>query len=199
MVARQVDRGILMPQVPGLTPTAQPGGGIPEVNLPVPTDAFGGAVGQALQHMGVDIDQAGNRIWERAVQMQDIQNRTEVDNADSELIKQTALAHARFNSQVGQNAGPEALARHIEEIEGIRTGIREKLSNPMAQRMFNSTSLSTMGRYVSNASNHSANEVKSAYRQGLALRQGTVGNEIADDPEDPGLRDKFRAITTIIG
>src|SRR5258706_6812573 len=115
MVPRQIGGYSLMPQVPGLTPTAVPGATLPEVNLPVPTDAFGGAVGQALQHMGVDIDQAGNKIWERAVQMQDIQNRTEVDNADSEFIKQTALAHATFNAQVGGNAGPEALAAHIQQ------------------------------------------------------------------------------------
>lgn len=187
------------PQVPGLTPTQRPSGFLPNVDLPVPVDAFGGAVGQALQHMGADIEQGAGRIWDRAMQLQDIQNRTEVDNADAEFIKQTALKHAEFNAQVGQNAGPEALAQHIQDIEDIRTGIRNGLSNPMSQRMFNSTSLSTMGRYISNASNHSANEIKSAYRQGMALKQGTLGNELADDPDDPMLRARFRATSEAIG
>jgi hypothetical protein len=188
-----------MPQAPDIVPSIAPTTqGVAGPSLPVPVDAFGGAVGLALEHMGGAIEQSANKIWERAVQLQDIQNRTEVDNADAEFIKQTALAHAKFNSQLGTNAGPDALAKHIEEIEGIRTGIRNSLSNPMSQRMFNSTSLSTMGRYISNASNHSANEVKNAYRQGLALRQSTYANEVADSPDDPEPRRKFRAITHLI-
>jgi len=172
-------------------------GGTPDVNLAVPTDAFGGAVGQALQHLGVNIEGASDKIWAQAMHLQDLQNRTEVDTGDAEFIKQTALKHAEFNSRLGQNAGPEALKKHIEDIQQIRNNIKGTMSNPAAQKMFESTSLSTLGRYVSNASNHSANEVKSAYRQGLVLRRNAVGNDLADDPDDPELRRKFRSMSTL--
>lgn len=187
-----------MPQAPDLVPTAVPSATTPEVSLAVPTDAFGGAVGAALQHMGASLESDSDKIWQRAMEMQELQNRTEVDNADSKFIEQTALAHARFNAQQGTNAGPEALKAHIDEVEGIRKGIREGLSNPASQRMFNSTSLSTMGRYISNASNHSAIEVKNAYRQGLSTHQGTLANEVADSPDDPQPRRAFRAVTATI-
>ncbi len=187
-----------MPQVPGLVPDQTPSmGGTPDVSLGVPTDAFGGAVGQALQHLGVNIEGASDKIWQQAMHLQEMQNRTEVDTGDAEFIKQTALKHAEFNSRLGQNAGPEALKKHIEDIQQIRNNIKGTMSNPAAQKMFESTSLSTLGRYVSNASNHSANEVKSAYRQGLVLRRNAVGNDLADDPDDPELRRKFRSMSTL--
>ncbi len=188
----------MAPQVPGLIPDQTPSmGGTPEVNLAVPTDAFGGAVGQALQHLGVNIEGASDKIWQQAMHLQELQNRTEVDTGDAEFIKQSALKHAEFNSQLGQNAGPEALKKHIEDIQQIRNNIKGTMSNPMSQKMFDSTSLSTLGRYVSNASNHSANEVKSAYRQGLVLRRNAIGNDLADEPDDPTLRDRFRAMSTL--
>src|SRR6266446_3115149 len=120
MVPRQIDRDILMPQVPGLTPTAQPGAYAPEVNLPVPVDAFGGAVGHALEGLGGQVEQASDRIWQRAVEMQGLQNETEAKEADAKYMMQSGIMHADFINKEGLNAGPAALQKHIQELQNLR-------------------------------------------------------------------------------
>ncbi len=173
-----------MPQVPGLTPTAQPGVYAPEVNLAVPTDAFGGAVGHALEGLGSQIEQSSDRIWSRAVEMQGLQNETEAKEADAKFMMQSGMLHADFINKEGLNAGPEALQRHIQELQNLRTGIRGSLSNPAAQRMYDASSLGFMGRNIFNAAGHSGQQMKVAANNASDSRIALAKTSGGDNPED---------------
>src|SRR5258708_5871976 len=140
-----------MAQVPGLTPSAQPGALAPEVNLPVPVDAFGGAIGHALEGLGSQIEQSSDRIWSRAVEMQGLKNETDAKEADAKYMMQSGIMHADFINKEGQNAGPEALQKHIQDLQDLRVNIRGSLSNPAAQRMYDGSSLVFMGLNIFNA------------------------------------------------
>lgn len=151
-----------MPQVPGLLPDVAPSTqGTPNVDLPVPTDAFGGAVGHALQSFGGDLDQASNRIWERAVQIQDMNNRAEADRATSQYMETAGKLHADFGALQGADA-QAAFPKYIQDLKDARESLRSSASNPMVQRMFDSESLSVMGRTIFNGAGHAAESAKMA-------------------------------------
>src|SRR5580698_9795593 len=98
------------PTVPGLVPNQVPDAKLPNIDLPVPVDAFGGAVGKALEGLGGAIEQGSDRIWQQAMQFQNLQNETAAKNADAKYMMESGKLHAEFINKEGLNAGPEALA-----------------------------------------------------------------------------------------
>src|SRR5882762_4292072 len=151
-----------MPQVPGLVPTATPSmQGTSELNVNVPTDAFGGAVGHALSGLGNAVEGAGDKIWQRAMEMQNLQNETDAKNADSQYMMEAGKLHADFSALEGTQA-KEAYPKYMEDLQNKRTEIRAGLSNNMAMKMYDGSSLSTMGRSIFNGAGHAAQQMKVA-------------------------------------
>lgn len=178
-----------MPQapgtVPGLIPDVEPSSqGTQDVNLPVPVDAFGGAVGHALANIGQDVVHGSDQIWQRAVDLQNLNNETAAKDADAQYMIQSGKLHADFLNKEGINAGPEALAKHIQDLQDLRTNIRSGL-NPMAARMYDASSLSFMGRNIFNAAGHSGQQMKVAANNASSARiqiaQSNMGNDPTDD------------------
>ena len=183
-----------MPQVPGLTPTVQPEGYAPEVNLPVPVDAFGGAIGHALEGLGNQVEQSSDRIWARAMEMQGLKNETEAKEADAKYMMQSGVMHADFVNKEGLNAGPEALKKHIQDLQDLRVGIRGTLSNPAAQRMYDGSSLGFMGRNIFNAAGHSGQQMKVAANNAASSRIDLATTSMGDSPTDPIAVGRGRAV-----
>lgn len=173
-----------MPQVPGLTPSVSPSlGGAPELSLPVPVDAFGGAVGKALEGLGGAIEGASDKIWSRAMEMQNLQNETQAKEADAKYMMESGKMHAEFINKEGQNAGPEALAKHIQDLQDLRVSTRSGL-NPMAAKMYDASSLSFMGRNIFNAAGHSGQQMKVSANNAADARIDTASNNIGENPRD---------------
>src|ERR1700757_4984634 len=172
-----------MPQVPGLTPTVQPAGAAPEINLPVPVDAFGGAVAHALEGFGGQIERSSDQIWQRAMDLQNLNNETSAKEADAKYMIESGKLHADFINKEGLNAGPEALAAHIQQLQDLRTSLRKDL-NPMAARMYDASSLSFMGRNIFNAAGHSGQQVKVASNNAATSRKEIMSNSIEANPDD---------------
>lgn len=174
-----------MPEIPGLVPTAAPSlGGTPEVNMSVPVDAFGGAVGHALSGLGHDIEGAADKVWQQAMHMQNLQNETEAKSADADYMMKAGMKHAEFNAREGANASPEALQAHIKELQDLRVQTRSGLSNPMAQKMFDGSSLSFMGRTIFNAAGHAAQQTKVAANNASTARVAATQDAISASPTD---------------
>jgi len=55
-------------------------------------------------------------------------------------------ADAEFMSREGENASPEALSAHIDNLRTMRGQFRDKLGNLQAQTMYDGSSLANMGR-----------------------------------------------------
>src|SRR5712671_6852516 len=175
----------MAPQVPGLVPDQTPSmGGTPDVNLAVPVDAFGGAVGHALSGLGHDIEGASDKIWAQAMNMQNLQNETEAKSADADYMMKAGMKHAEFNAKEGTNASPQALQAHIQELQDLSVATRSGLSNPMAQKMFDGSSLSFMGRTIFNAAGHAAQQTKVAANNASTARVAATQDGVAASPTD---------------
>jgi len=173
-----------LPQAPGLVPTAQPSlTGTPEVSLPVPVDAFGGAIGHAIQSFGTDLTHATNEIWQQVVANKNLQNETEAKNADAQYMMQAGIKNEEFKQREGLNAGPDALAKHITDLNDLRTSLRGSL-NPAAARMYDGSSLSNMGSYIRLASGYSGTQMKVANNNAATSRKEIIKNNIEADPND---------------
>lgn len=173
-----------MPTAPGLIPDVNPSlEGTPDLNIGVPVDAFGGAVGQALSNLGGDISHASDQIWQRAVDIQNLNNETSAKDADAQYMIQSGKLHADFLNKEGTNAGPDALAKHIQDLQDLRTNIRQGL-NPMAAKMYDASSLSFMGRNIFNAAGHSGQQMKVASNNASTARKAITMNNIEFDPDD---------------
>lgn len=190
-----------MPQVPLLSPEASPSPqGTPSVNLPVPVEAFGGAVGAALSHLGETVSGAGDKIWQRAVELQNLKNETEVDKADAAYMEKAGILHADFSAKQGTDA-QQAFPQYIKDLQAAREGIKGGLSNPMSQKMFDRTSLSTYGRTVFNGAGHAATQAKVANIDATTQRLKTTIDQAGttDDPAQfEGLRKKALALNDVL-
>jgi hypothetical protein len=173
-----------MPTAPGLVPTVAPSAYAPEVNLPVPVDAFGGAVGHALEGLGSQIEQSSNQIWAQAVNLQNLQNETDAKNADAKYMMESGKAHAAFINLEGVNAGPDALNKHIQELQDMRTKYRDEL-NPAAARMYDASSLGFMGRNIFNAAGHSGQQMKVAANGAADARISMAQQNMGQYEDDP--------------
>lgn len=162
----------------------------PEMNPRVPAAAFGGGVADAISGLGKATEHAGNEIWAQAVKLQDLNNHAEVDKADAEFMKQAGMLHADFSAKQGMEA-KQAFPKYMEDLQSVREGIGKTLSNPASQKMYNSTSLSTMGRTIFNGAGHAATQLKSASIDAVSSRIGTnVG--IASTSSDPATVESAR-------
>lgn len=174
-----------MPTVPYTPyPTTQPETrGTPTFHVDTPIAAFGGAVAQATEALGQDISHAGNELFTRAMALQQLRNETEAKEADAEYMKQAGEAHAKYGALEGK-AAVDALPDHMKELDTIRKGIRENLSSDIARRMYDSQSLTTMGRTIFNAAGHAATENKKYTVGTIQARQDQRVNDIYNYPQD---------------
>lgn len=174
-----------MPQAPSssLVPSVAPSGFAPSVGLDVPVDAFGGAVGRALEGLGNSVEQSSDRIWQRAMDLQNLNNETAAKNADAQYMMKSGELHAAFINKEGLNAGPAALQAHIQELQDLRTSLRADL-NPMAAKMYDASSLSFMGRNIFNAAGHSGQQMKVAANNASNSRIDLATTSSGDDPTD---------------
>lgn len=171
--------------VPGVVPDATPdGGNTPSVNMSVPVDAFGGAVGHALSGLGEQVGRSADQLWARAVEIQNLQNETNAKNADAKYMQESGILHAAFLNKEGLNAGPDALAAHIKELQDLRTNIRSTLASPMAQKMYDASSVQFMGRNIFNAAGHSGQQMKVAANAATSSRIDELSDATGANPTD---------------
>src|SRR5882757_1406898 len=139
-----------MPQVP-YSPIPQPGQmvGTPKVSVNTPEAAFGGAVGQALRGAGQQLEHSGDEIFRRAVALQDLRNETDAKEADAQYMMKVGELHANFSALQGR-AAADAYPEYMQNIQKLRQDMRGDLPNDAARKMFDSPSLSTMGRTIFN-------------------------------------------------
>ncbi len=173
-----------MPTVPGLVPEVSPSsGGTPTVSLAAPVEAFGGAVGHALSGLGEHVNAASDKIWARAVELQNLKNESEVDRADAAYMQKAGLLHADFSAKQGLEA-QQAFPKYMKDLQNTREQIAGTMSNPMTQKMFDKTSLSTMGRTIFNGAGHAATQTRIAAIDGVTQRLNTT-LDVAANSDDP--------------
>lgn len=174
-----------MPQVPyNPVPSAQPaGGGTPTIGVNAPGAAFGTNIGEAIQGLGKTVEQAGGELFSRAIALQQLKNETEAREADTDYMIKVGKLHAEYSALQGKDA-VDAYDTYAKNIQALRQQIRGGLTNPEAQRMFDSNSLSTMGRTIFNGAGHAATQQKQ-WAIGEATAQMDVdAKTVSDNPKD---------------
>lgn len=173
-----------MPQVPLLTPSEAPNsGGTQSVGLAAPVEAFGGAVGHALSGVGHALESASDKLWQRAVELQNLNNDTEAKRADTDYMIKAGELHAKFSSLEGENARA-AYPQYIKDLQQTRESIRGGLSNPMSQKMYDASSMNFMGRSIFNGAGHAATQTKMAASNASKARVETLSDNVGANPED---------------
>jgi hypothetical protein len=174
--------------VPSVAPS---GAATPSVHLNVPEGAFGGGVAAATSELGQRVSQVGNELFGRAVALKQLDNEAEARDADTKYMMTAGQLHADYSALQGADA-KAAFPKYQTDLAEARTKLRDSLSNPMAQKMYDASSLSTMGRSIFNGAGHAAEQFKQ-YTIGTAIAQmGVDAKTASDNPDDENLfRDKL--------
>src|SRR6516165_1331983 len=123
-----------MPQVPTLLPTVSPQGpATPEFQPRIAEGAFGETVARGFQQLGAGIGRGGDEIFNTALYLQNLQNQTEALDASSAYAEQSTRMRAEFHAQEGANAGPEALQKFQQQLDGLRSNLSSGMSNPRSR------------------------------------------------------------------
>lgn len=185
-----------MPQVPYQPfPTAQPSEqGTPRVRVGTSIEAFGGGVAQALGQLGQTVGHAGDELFSRAIALQQLNNETEAKEADAQYMIAAGELHARYSALEGK-AAVDAYPQYQKDLNETRVKFRQGLSSAMAQRMYDSSSLSTMSRSIFNGAGHAASQQKAWVIGTADSKMKLDAQEVEDNPRDEvGQQRKLRAI-----
>lgn len=161
---------------PQATPT-------PSLRINEPPAAFGGVVGQALEGLGAQAMHSANEIFARAEAIQNLRNETEAKEADANYMMKTGELHAQFSALQGKQA-VDAYPGYIKSMQDSRTELRDGLSNDAARKMYDSASLSTMGRTIFNGAGHAAAENKKWALTTSNSRIGGWADQAREMPKD---------------
>lgn len=126
--------------LPEVSPQAIPSG--PQ-RIAVSPDAFGGQIAQAEGRMGATLEQAADRLSQNALQFQQIQNETTVNDIYSNKFSPGVRSilydpQSGFYAKQGKDA-IDGIGPATKAIEDLRQKTRASL-NPMQQRMFDDIS-----------------------------------------------------------
>lgn len=165
------------------------GAGLPEVTPNVPAAAFGGDVGQAISGMGKAIEGAGNEVYERAIWLQNLNNQADARQASADYTIASGKLHAEYNSLEGKNA-VDAYPKYTEDLKTLRGQFKNRLSSPMAQRMYDNESLGTLSHAIFNGASHSAAQQKSYFKGSLDADVTSQFETAAQNPKDDILFNK---------
>lgn len=164
----------------------------PEMKPAIPAAAFGGEVGQALSKLGTVTEGAGNEIFARAIALQNLQNETDAKEADAKYMIDAGKLHANYSALEGK-AAVDAYPKYTADLQKLRIDTRESLPTAMSQKMYDSSSLSTMGRSIFNGAGHAATEQKKYVVNTATANMDLDAKSVEDNPQDPRLfEDKLR-------
>lgn len=185
----------IVPQVPynsvpqvGLADIATP-----EMNPRIPAAAFGGEVAQAASGFGKVAQGAGDEIFQRAIALKNLDNEAEAKQAASDYQIKVGELHANYSSLQGKDA-VEGFKKYTKDISALRHQMRDGLSTGMAQKHFDSDSLSTMGRTIFNGAGHAATENKKYIAGASTARIESAQDEAFHDTSDAALENGKRVI-----
>lgn len=174
-----------MPQVPySGVPTVAPGGEpTPRYQADVKPESFGVNVWQSVQNLGQTANKVGDELFARGIAMQDLYNHSVAQQADADYMQKAGELHANFSSLQGK-AAVDAYPQYIEDLKAARSKISGGLPNEMAQKLFDSQSLSTMGRTIFNGAGHAGQQNKVYANQTSAAKVDAISNQVLANPKD---------------
>ena len=174
-----------MPNVPysGVPSVAPQMDATPRFTADARPESFGVNVWQAVRGLGQTTEKVGDEVFARGIAMQDLYNHSEAQQADADYMQKAGELHAQYSSLQGKDA-VDAYPKYISDLQDARKGLRDGLSNDMSAKLFDSQSLSTMGRTIFNGAGHAATQNK-VYALGASkARVDAIGDRTLGTPQD---------------
>lgn len=174
-----------MAQVPyNPVPQEKPSGqDIPARHLDVPLGAFGGGVAQAEQGFGTQLEKTSDTIFERGMDLLKLKREAEAKEADAQYMIEAGKMHADYGALAGKEA-VDAYPGYIQSLKDKRTEIRDKLNGDYTRKLYDGSSLSTMGRTIFNGAGHAATENKKFAVGASQARIAAAGEQSFEQPGD---------------
>lgn len=175
-----------MPSVPytGVPTVAPQMDATPNLSANTPPAAFGAATAEATSNLGRAVSGVGNELWQRATAMQDLFNHSQAIEADTKYMEAVGNIHAKLSSLQGKDAVDYFTNGFQQDLRGARQSIRDSLPNDMARKIFDQSSLSTMGRTVYSGAGYSATQNKKYAIGAAAAKVQTTRDAALIDPEN---------------
>lgn len=175
------------------------------IDVPFPDVRFSDAIGQALQdvgregfgtlsratqaaaqaydNMGNTLEGVGNKIFERAMGLQELENETKVNNAAVAYGAYEGQERMKIDSLKGEGANSTVLAAKQQEWEAKRQELRNTL--PLtARKSFDGETLGVLGSMVNHAATHFSQQTKLA-AGGAATSLNSMDIERSIRSDDP--------------
>lgn len=166
---------------PSVEPAVEP---TPRIGLSVPSEAFGGAVGQALSGLGRTLGEVGNETERTAIQIQSLQNDTWAKDADTEAMVKIGKLDSEFKQTEGQNT-VSALDSHQKAIVQVRKEALDGAPNEFAKKLLNNTLSRRVGFALIDAGNYAGTQAKVAANNASSARLKAAQETF--DPQAPAL------------
>lgn len=164
--------------VPQVEPTQA---AVPSVHVDAPTAAFGGATAEAFQSLGREVQGAGDKLWNRAVQMKELDSESNVNNAVTANLLQSGQLTNNFR-QLSGDQPQKALADHTDALVKGRADIRASLGSDYERKLFDRETMRRQGYDILNSSSHAADQLKTFNKQSAIAKQDATIDRMASDP-----------------
>src|SRR5215472_18980658 len=103
-----------VPDIPGVVPQVQPFEiPVPLPGVEAPPAAFGESVANAVRTFGGDVEKASGEVFSRALALRQLQVEGKLRDLTTDYYNETAPIREGFLTAQGENAGPEALQKHL--------------------------------------------------------------------------------------
>lgn len=145
-------------------------------------DAFGESVARATSHLGQVTEKAGDEIFSRAIALQQLDNEAAARDAEVAYITTMGDKHAEFSSLQGKSA-KDAYPAYTKDLEESRAKGGEGL-NPMARKIYDSSTMGQMARTIFNGAGHAATQNKRYLAGTSDAKIGALGDQALSQPMD---------------
>lgn len=119
-----------------------------------------GAVAHALDNLGEQVDKTGNKLWERAQGLQELQNQNALSKAELEFDKYVATKKSQFDNLKGEAATEDTYKAYVKDLEEQAKKLGGALP-PKTLEQYNRSTRDQIGKAGIAAAGHVASE----YRQ----------------------------------
>jgi hypothetical protein len=174
----------------------------PQVRLSRAGEEAGHAVGQATKELGATIhtlgasidslgktfEGAGTEMWNRAVGLKQLESETKVNNATIAWEMGQNKKDEDFRSKAGEQANSGALEAHLKSSEEDRQKVRNALSSPYEQKLFDQQTTRPFITSARAAAAHAGSETKKQAQAAIEAKLGIIKNRVASATEDADRR-----------
>src|SRR5262245_45362548 len=118
-----------------------------------------GLVGQSLDNLGSQLEHTGDKLWNRAIGLQELQLETDVTKREIEYEKWLGDKNSAYSQLQGDAANEATLKAHTKEVEEKRNKMGEGLPEK-GKLMWDRRTANSMISSIRGAAAHAATETR---------------------------------------